>query len=229
MKVILYTTALFMTCLLTCYKESNAFTVNGFKTCTLRSDATVLHASRQDRRSFISKLPATAVSHFACMAAMDFGPKLASATIMDSGNVSAAQNIFKPGEKMSSDVAKKRFVGAMTEVDFLIENYADITSKEGGDGVRRYLGTVGVEKNMYGITKVVKVLREEADDIVEYTELANDFEAYLYQAEGAAYQSLFVEHSSAKGTPETFLATAKKDVLNMRKYMGELAQLLNLA
>lgn len=81
---------------------------------------------------------------------------------------------------------------------------------------------------MYGITKVVKGLREEADDIVEFTEAANEFEAYLYQAEGAAYQSLFVEHSSAKGTPETFLATAKKDVLSMRRYMGELAEQLKL-
>ena len=115
----------------------------------------------------------------------------------------------------------------MADVDELIENYSEI-SKGGGDAVRRYLGTVGVDKKMYGITKVVKDLRDEADDIVEYTETANEFEAYLYQAEGAAYQSLFVEHSSAKGTPETFLATAKKDVLSMRKFMGDLALQLNL-
>jgi len=134
---------------------------------------------------------------------------------------------FKVGEKLTTAEAKQRFVSAMTEVDELITNY-DTISKNGGDAVRRYLGTVGVEKSMYGITKVVKDLREEADDIVEFTEAANEFEAYLYQAEGAAYQSLFVEHSSAKGTPESFLATAKKDVLSMRKYMGELAQQLSL-
>lgn len=81
---------------------------------------------------------------------------------------------------------------------------------------------------MYGITKVLKDLRDEAEDIVEFQETLNEFEAYLYQAEGAAYQSLFVEHSSSKGTPETFLATAKKDVVSMQKYMDNLAVQLKL-
>jgi len=81
---------------------------------------------------------------------------------------------------------------------------------------------------MYGISKVLKELREEADDIVDFTEAANEMEAYLFQAEGAAYQSLFVEHSSAKGTPELYMATAKKDIINMRRFMGELAAQLKL-
>jgi len=50
----------------------------------------------------------------------------------------------------------------------------------------------------------------------------------LYQAEGAAYQSMFVEHSSAKSTPESLLLTAKSDILNMRKYMKELADQLGI-
>ncbi len=152
-------------------------------------------------------------------------PQAAHATLMD--NTLQNSKTFKLGEKLSPDEAKQRFLDALTETDELIENYASISSG-GGDAVRRYLGTVGVDKKMYGITKVVKELREEAEDIVEYTEIANEFEAYLYQAEGAAYQSLFVEHSSAKGTPESFLATAKKDVISMRKYMGELKAQLNL-
>jgi hypothetical protein len=81
---------------------------------------------------------------------------------------------------------------------------------------------------MYGITKVLRTLQEEADDIVEYTETMNEFEAYLFQAEGAAYQSLFVEHSSAKGTPESLLKTAKGDIINLRKFMGDLAAQLHL-
>ena len=39
---------------------------------------------------------------------------------------------------------------------------------------------------------------------------------------------MFVEHSSAKSTPESLLKTAKGDVLNMRKYMGELANQLGI-
>ena len=91
-----------------------------------------------------------------------------------------------------------------------------------------YLGTVGVKSHMCGITKILKELREEAEDVGEFIEASNEFEASLFQAEGAAYQSLFVEHSSAKGTPESLLATAKVDVLSMRKFMGDLAVQLSL-
>eukprot|EP00547_Thalassionema_nitzschioides_P013133 CAMPEP_0194256414 /NCGR_PEP_ID=MMETSP0158-20130606/36628_1 /TAXON_ID=33649 /ORGANISM="Thalassionema nitzschioides, Strain L26-B" /LENGTH=141 /DNA_ID=CAMNT_0038995091 /DNA_START=230 /DNA_END=655 /DNA_ORIENTATION=- len=136
--------------------------------------------------------------------------------------------IFSGDNKLTTDEAKTRFKLAMKDVDELLANYSDITKSGGGDSVRRYLGTVGVKSHMYGITKVLKILREEADDIVEFTEASNEFEAYLFQAEGAAYQSLFTEHSSAKSTPESLLAIAKTDVVSMRKFMRELAQQLNL-
>jgi len=56
----------------------------------------------------------------------------------------------------------------------------------------------------------------------------DEFEAYLFQAEGAAYQSMFIEHSSAKGTPESMLKTARADVTSMRKFMSVLAKQLNV-
>ena len=95
--------------------------------------------------------------------------------------------------------AKSRFKLALKDIDNLLANYEQI-SKSGGDNVRLYLGTQGVKSHMYGISKVLIGLREEVDDIVEFTETLNEFDAYLYQAEGAAYQSMFVEHSSAKGS-----------------------------
>ena len=149
----------------------------------------------------------------------------ATATLMDATQDEA--KTFSPGTKLSVEDGKKRFSLARKEVQYLLDNYDQI-SQGGGDAVRRYLGTVGVASNMYGITKVVKDLRDEAEDLVEFTETANEFEAYLFQADGAAYQSLFVEHSSAKGTPASFLATAKKDVLSMQRYMDDLARQLNL-
>jgi hypothetical protein len=123
--------------------------------------------------------------------------------------------------------AKERFRRAIMDVDDLLANYDEIT-RSGGDNVRLYLGTQGVKSNMYGILKVLNGLREEADDIVEFTEALNEFEAYLFQAEGAAYQSLFAEFSSAKIEPGSLLRTARGDVVNMRKFMGVLASQLNL-
>lgn len=182
-------------------------------------------SSHGSRRSFLHKVALRISVTTTVVSSTVAVPMKVSATLMDN-NVQEIKT-FKLGEKLSSEDAKKRFAEAMAEVDELIANYSEI-SQDGGDAVRRYLGTVGVEKKMYGISKVVKELRDEADDIVEYTELANEFEAYLYQAEGAAYQSLFVEHSSAKGTPASFLATAKKDIITMRKYMGELSELIHI-
>lgn len=126
-----------------------------------------------------------------------------------------------------ADAGKARFQLAIRDVDILLDNY-DALARSGGDTVRLYLGTQGVKSNMFGIMKVLKSLKEEADDIVEYTEAMDEFEIYLFQAEGAAYQSMFVEHSSAKGTPESVLKTARGDVVNMRKFMSLLATQLNV-
>ena len=125
--------------------------------------------------------------------------------------------------------AKDRVRRAIHDIDELLTNYDTITSSgSGGDTIRLYLGTQGVKSNMYGITKVLTSLRDEAIDIVEYTEALNEFGAYLGQADGAAYQSLFAEFSSAKIVPGSLLKTAQGDIVNMRKYMTELAIQLKL-
>ena len=207
---------------LSIFAGSHAFTPSILDVKT----STSLYAAKSNentRRTFIGQwlTPVAAVGLSSTLF-----PSEAKATLMDV-NTPGVQT-FKAGATIGPEEAKKRFQLAIQDVDELIANYDEISKSGGGDNVRRYLGTVGVQSHMYGITKVLKELREEADDIVEFNEASDEFEAYLFQAEGAAYQSLFVEHSSAKGTPESFLATAKKDVLNMRKYMGDLAAQLKL-
>jgi len=166
------------------------------------------------RRSILQQIVAASIASLPCSPA-------ANALLVD--NSSPDLPAFKGG----ISEAKERFRLALKDIDDLISNY-DAISKKGGDNVRLYLGTQGVKSHMYGITKVLRTLQEEADDIVEYTETMNEFEAYLFQSEGAAYQSLFVEHSSAKGTPESLLKTAKGDIINLRKFMGDLAAQLHL-
>jgi hypothetical protein len=182
------------------------------------------------RRSFLTDIPrpfimsmliGTNLSSFSLIK-----PAPTLATIMDINTPGAST--FKPGQTIGIEEAKERFRLAIKDIDELIDNYDEITKGGNGDNVRRYLGTVGVKSHMYGISKVLKELREEVDDVVEFTETVADFESYLFQAEGAAYQSLFVEYSSAKGSPESFLATARKDIITMRKYMGDLARQLNM-
>jgi hypothetical protein len=172
------------------------------------SQTSLFLKSQRPRRAFLSQVGA---------AVLLVAAPSSSWAVMD-----VQQKVFQPGQQLSIEEAKARFVLARKDVHYLLDHYAEIC-EGGGDNVRRYLGTVGISSGMYGIRKVVKELREESDDIVEYTEAMDEFEAYLNQAEGAAYQSLFIEHSSAKGTPEQFLATAKQDVTQMLKYMDVLA------
>ena len=174
----------------------------------------------KDRRQILAQLGTSSVALVAACSS----PAYATVTEVSE---EAQAGVFKPGQKLSTEDAKKRFILARQDVKYLLDNYPEV-SKGGGDAVRRYLGTVGVTSGMYGISKVLKKLQEEADDIVEYTETMEEFNAYLYQAEGAAYQSLFVEHSSAKGTPESLLATAKQDVIKMVKFMDQMGVQLSL-
>ena len=169
----------------------------------------------QDRRSMIQQI----VTASATVMSLPSSP--ANALLLDTSSPDL------PAFSGGIEEAKERFKLAIADIDDLLNNY-DVITKSGGDNVRLYLGTQGVKSHMYGIMKVLKSLKEEADDIVEYTEAMDSFEAYKNQAEGAAYQSMFVEHSSAKGTPETFLKTAKGDVVNLRKYMGDLAAQLHI-
>ena len=207
------------------YEQSHAFVMGPSISRHFQrtsSTASSLNSHFDDRRAFMNKLLVPATLAGASFVGLPTRP--AEATIMD--NNMKEIKTFQSGE-MSAEDAKTRFKLAVQDVDELLSNYAEIAAG-GGDNVRRYLGTVGVKSHMYGITKVLKELREEADDVIEFTETSNEFEAYLFQAEGAAYQSLFAEHSSAKSTPETLLATAKKDVINMRKLMGDLATQLHI-
>lgn len=171
----------------------------------------------QDRRSLIIQQIVTA----SAVVSLPFYTHPANALLLD--NSSPDLPAFAGGVTE----AKERLKLAIADIDDLLNNYEEIT-KTGGDSVRLYLGTQGVKSHMYGIMKVLRSLREEADDIVEYTEAMDSFEAYKNQAEGAAYQSMFAEHSSAKSTPESLLKTAKGDIVNLRKYMGELAAQLHL-
>jgi len=149
-------------------------------------------------------------------------PALAYTLLTDKGRPD-----IPPFKFTAAEEAKTRFQLAIRDIDNLLDNY-EILTKSGGDNVRLYLGTQGVKSNMFGVMKVLKSLKEEADDIVDYTEAMDEFEVYLFQAEGAAYESMFIEHSSAKGTPESLLKTAKGDIGNMRKFMSILAKQLNV-
>jgi len=145
--------------------------------------------------------------------------------VMDASTEEA--KTFKAGVSLGKEAAINRFKKAQEDLATLIDNY-DTISAGGGDSVRRYLGTVGVTSNLYGISKVMKELQEEANDYVEYTEMMNEFASYLNAADTACYSANFVEFSAAKTKPEKFLADALADAKNMQKAMKAMAAELGL-
>jgi len=137
------------------------------------------------------------------------------------------EKVFQVGETMGVEEAKARFQKARQTLNELLANYEEI-SKGGGDAVRRYLGTVGTTSALYGITRVMKDLQSECDDIVEYTENMQDFAYYLGAADTAVYSANFVEFSAAKTKPEKFFADAKGDAMKMKVYMDNMAAELGI-
>jgi len=216
-------------CLAAAGRQAAAFASVGVERRSHRSSSALHLQKSHDRRTFLLKQVAHPTLSAATAAA-------AAATAIVSSTRPARAAAPHLTDKSSPDIppfsgdidaAKERFRRAIRDVDDLLANYDEIT-RTGGDNVRLYLGTQGVKSNMYGILKVLGGLREEAEDIVEYTEAMNEFEAYLFQADGAAYQSLFAEFSSAKIAPGSLMKTARGDIVNMRKFMGDLATQLNL-
>lgn len=142
--------------------------------------------------------------------------------------VSSDQEVFKPGVSMGTAEALARFQQAQNDLQYLIIHFDEIVANGGGDNVRRYLGTVGFTSSLYGISKVLKELQIEAEDIVEYTENMNEFDAYLRAADTACYSANFVEYSAAKTKPEAFFKDAFADIQNMKEYMNNMAVELKL-
>lgn len=152
--------------------------------------------------------------------------KAAHAVVMDNSSENA--RTFVAGEKLGKDAALSRFRKAREDLNYLLQNFDTIVSNGGGDNVRRYLGTVGVTSALYGITKVLKELQEEADDIVTFTESMNDFDYYLRAADTACYSANFVEFSAAKTKPEKFFEDAKRDTQNMKITLDRMASELRI-
>ena len=120
--------------------------------------------SRNRRTFLVRQIIAPTIASVAATWLPTPRPALADAMLlMDKGRPDV------PPFKGSADEARTRLQLAIRDIDNLLENY-DTLTRSGGDNVRLYLGTQGVKSNMFGIMKVLNSLKEELEDIVEYTE-----------------------------------------------------------
>lgn len=182
---------------------------------TLRAPTSVALNAESNRRSFVKNT------------IQSFGLLSASQLLPANAVMSVEPNVFTSGKNLGVEEAKARFQEGRKSLKYLLDNY-DKVVEGGGDNVRRYLGTVGTTSGLFGISKVLKSLKDEADDIVEYTEQVQELEASIRGADSAAYMAIFVTTSSSGTPPEKYFADAKIEANRALKAMDELAEQINV-
>ena len=140
-------------------------------------------------------------------------------------------NVFQVGKDLSLAEAEQRFQQGQTSLDYLLEQYEMICDQGGGDNIRRYLGTVGMTSGLYGITKVLKVLQDTPaaqENLVDYTETMEAFNAAVTGADGSAYMAIFAGSSTSTIPTTQYYQDAKLDIQRANHAMQELAKQLEL-
>jgi len=135
--------------------------------------------------------------------------------------------VFKVGAVLTEEEAEVRLRDARDSVRYLLDHYDEVC-EGGGDNVRRYLGTVGTTSGLYGISKAMKALADRADDIVEYTELSNEIETNVQQADGSSYMAIFVVSSTSQDRPEKYFGQALVEIKRLEKNIDELAAMVGV-
>jgi len=157
-------------------------------------------------------------------------PNVACAT----GNMPAVQgktsNMDGSVKKASTPAAAKEQIAAgFTELGRLLDNFDDVTSSGGGDGVRRVLGTVGTDSPVYLIEPAFRLLFEADETLpMEYIEKVESLMQNLASADSEAYSAIFIEFSSAKGKPADYFKRSKVAVGKARADWQELMGFLKM-
>ena len=118
-----------------------------YSTNNHRTDGHVLH-----RRRLLKSISVGAIT--------------STATLIQPSTSAAAMSGGSQIIPITRDEAIQRFQSGRQSVQYLLDHYDEIC-EGGGDNVRRYLGTVGISSGLFGISKALKVLGEDVDDIVE--------------------------------------------------------------
>ena len=183
------------------------------RTCVTESQST--HEENCSRRSFVGNTLALAGFLIA-------NPSKSHAVMDPSKNTKGTL------KDLTMEEAEERFRAGRASVDYLLNNYDEVC-EGGGDNVRRYLGTVGTQSGLFGISKAMKTLADKADDIVEYTELSREIEQCIEQADGSAYMAIFVTTSTSYTPPAKYFADAKIEVKRLAKAMDDLAVMVGIS
>ncbi len=124
---------------------------------------------------------------------------------------------------ISTDAAKEQWKQSVKVIDAML---SDWSSLKGGDAIRVELGTQGTTSPLFQIDKALKALRDEAEDLVEFTEQSDEFLLRLAAADSMAYSANFAGGSGKPTPPAVYIEKSKKEVEDMQKIAKALSALL---
>lgn len=161
-----------------------------------RLDSATLSLSR---RTFLVQLPATT----ALITCLSVPPSMAAV--------------------ITTEGAKTQWKNAEKGIDDLVQNWSAV-SKGGGDAIRVALGTQGTSSALFQIDKVLRVLREEAEDLVEFTEQEEEFRLTLSRADSMAYSANYAGGSGKPTKPEVYIEKSQKEVMELQRIAKSLSR-----
>mmetsp|Transcript_7357 Transcript_7357/g.17679 ORF Transcript_7357/g.17679 Transcript_7357/m.17679 type:complete len:149 (-) Transcript_7357:26-472(-) len=128
-------------------------------------------------------------------------------------------------EEAALDKARAQLAASDVALKDLVDNWADLTEVEGGDGVRRVLGTVGTKSPLYKIEKAARMVAlESSKDQDAALEEVDTFIGLIFNAEGDAYSSLWVPTGGGTNK-EYWLSKSKKEAAKARDSLKKLIDL----
>ena len=132
-------------------------------------------------------------------------------------------SVPRPALAISTDAAKEQWKQSVTVIDAML---SDWSSLKGGDAIRVELGSQGTTSPLFQIDKALKVLRDEAEDLVEFTEQSDEFLLRIAAADSMAYSANFAGGSGKPTPPAVYIEKSKKEVEDMQKIAKALSALL---
>ena len=131
---------------------------------------------------------------------------------------------------LSNEEALSQWKASVDTIDNLLTNWDPDAS---GDAIRKELGTANFGKDvspLFQIEKAFKVIRDTNDDIdiVEFTELSEEFAQVLASADSMAYSANFAGGSGNPNSnkPKVFIEKSKVEVERLQQIAKKISSLL---
>lgn len=139
-------------------------------------------------------------------------------------------NVVLAATLSNNEEALSQWKASVDTIDNLLTNWDPDAS---GDAIRKELGTANFGKDvspLFQIEKAFKVIRDTNDDIdiVEFTELSEEFAQVLASADSMAYSANFAGGSGNPNSnkPKVFIEKSKVEVERLQQIAKKISSLL---